>query len=82
MKYIAEVINLIRFKLKEILDQKEKTMYWVSKNANVRPNTISQWVNNEKVKSINVDSLNNVCKALDCKLEDIVEYVPDKEKDQ
>lgn len=70
---------MIKFKLAEILEKQEKTMYWLSKESGVRPNTISQWVNNEDVKSISVDTLNKICKALKCNIADIVDYVDDDE---
>lgn len=58
-------------------------MYWLSRKTEIRPNTISKWVNNEqlqedeKVKSINVDALNKICKVLNCKIEDIIEFIED-----
>ncbi|ARB39360.1 hypothetical protein BSK2_11695 [Bacillus subtilis] len=45
------------------------------------------WVNNEqlteedKVKSINVEALDRICKVLNCKLEDVIEFVEDDPKD-
>jgi putative transcriptional regulator len=72
---------MIRFKLAELLENKGKTMYWLSRETGVRPNTISQWVNNDqleeskKVKSISVETLENVCSALECKIEDVIEIV-------
>ncbi|MEX3914412.1 helix-turn-helix domain-containing protein [Bacillus paralicheniformis] len=74
---------MIRFKLDQVLREKDKTMYWLSRKTEIRPNTISQWVNNEhlpedkKVKSINVEALNKICKVLHCKLDDLIEYVED-----
>ncbi len=72
---------MIKFKLAEVLENKGKTMYWLSRETGVRPNTISQWVNNDqleegkKVKSISVDTLESVCNALECKIEDVIELV-------
>lgn len=74
---------MIKIKLKELLEEKGKTMYWLSKQTGVRPNTVSQWVNNEelsedkKVKSINLEVLDKICTALDCDVEDIIEHVKD-----
>jgi putative transcriptional regulator len=74
---------VIRFKLGELLTE-GKTMYWLSKTTGIRPNTISQWVNNnvlseeEKVKSISVDNINKICNALECKVEDLFEYIVEK----
>jgi putative transcriptional regulator len=78
---------LIKFKLAKELERQNKTMYWLSKESGVRPNTISQWVNNDnlpkekQIKSINVDTLNTLCETLDCKLEDIIEFVNNKKDD-
>jgi len=74
---------LIKFKLDKLLNEQDKTMYWLSRKTEIRPNTISKWVNNEqlqedeKVKSINVDALNKICKVLNCKIEDIIEFIED-----
>lgn len=60
------------------------TMYQLSKKTGIRPNTLSQWVNNDKlreeekhVKAISVELLNLMCKALDCTPGDLLEYAPD-----
>ncbi len=77
---------MIRIKLKQLLEEKDKTMYWLSKQTGIRPNTISQWVNNEelsedkKVKSISLEALDKICTALDCRVEDIIEHVKDHSK--
>jgi putative transcriptional regulator len=72
---------LIRFKLKKALDDRNKTMYWLSKEAEVRPNTISQWVKGD-VNSITVETLDKLCDALDCEIGDIIEHVKSKEADK
>lgn len=75
---------MIKFKLAEMLDKRGLTMYQLSKRTGIRPNTISQWVNNEElqeddrgVKAINVEVLNEICNSLDCRIEDIIEHIPD-----
>lgn len=83
------MIIVIIFKLRQLLDGRGMTMYQLSKLSGVRPNTINQWYHNEDlryqidehgkskdVKSITVDNLIAVCKALDCKLDELIEYVP------
>ncbi|MCM3273939.1 helix-turn-helix domain-containing protein [Paenibacillus elgii] len=72
------------FKLVDLLDQRQMTMYQLSKKTGIRPNTLSQWVNNDKlreedkhVKAISVEVLNLMCKALDCTPGDLLEYAPD-----
>ncbi|WP_237563666.1 helix-turn-helix domain-containing protein [Halalkalibacter okhensis] len=79
-------MKMIKFKLKEQLEIKGKTMYWLSKQTGVRPNTLSQWVNNEdvdnsnkKVKSISLETLDSICEILDCEIGDIIEHVKKKD---
>ncbi|AMK71822.1 MULTISPECIES: helix-turn-helix domain-containing protein [Bacillus] len=78
---------MIKFKLDKLLEKHDKSMYWLSRKTEIRPNTISKWVNNEqlseeeKVKSINVEALDRICKVLNCKLEDVIEFVEDDPKD-
>ncbi|MNC74826.1 hypothetical protein D3C75_1262480 [compost metagenome] len=57
-------------------------MYQLSKAAKVRPNSVSQWVNNEElraegkeVKSISVDVLNAFCRELNCTPNDLLQYI-------
>lgn len=77
---------MIKFNLDKVLKERGMTMYQLGKATGVRPNTISQWVNNEQykkegkdVKSISVDVLSRVCKALNCTVADLIEYVPDED---
>jgi putative transcriptional regulator len=78
---------MVIFKLADVLNEKDKSMYWLSKETGIRPNTISQWVNNnvlteeEKVKSISVDNINKICKALQCNVEDLFQYTEDEKDD-
>ena len=37
---------------------------------------------NQKAKAIKIDTLNKICKALDCQPGDILEYVPDTEEQE
>lgn len=44
----------------------------------IRPNTIGAFYN-ETIQRIDVDSLDKICKVFDCKLEEIIEYIPDEQ---
>ncbi len=75
---------MIVFKIADLLDQRQMTMYQLSKKTGIRPNTLSQWVNNDKlreedkhVKAISVEVLNLICQVLDCTPGDLLEYTPD-----
>lgn len=73
---------MIVIKLSELLKERGITMYQLSKSTKVRPNTVSQWVNNEElrkenkdVRSIGVDVLDAFCRELDCSPNDLIEYI-------
>ncbi|WP_404443400.1 helix-turn-helix transcriptional regulator [Sutcliffiella horikoshii] len=78
---------MITFKLDEMLKKKGMTMYQLSKASGVRPNTISQWVNNntlepgKRVKSISTETLESICTVLECNIEDVIEVVKEVEVD-
>ncbi|MFB6365799.1 helix-turn-helix domain-containing protein [Paenibacillus elgii] len=74
------------FKLANLLDQRQMTMFQLSKKTGIRPNTLSQWANNDKlreedkhVKAISVEVLNLMGEALDCTPGDLLEYAPDND---
>lgn len=47
----------------------------------VRPNTIGD-LYNEKVKRVDLDLLNSICRVLNCDLSDLLEYQPDEQKEE
>lgn len=50
--------DMIRIKLKQLLKEREMTMYELSKRTGIRPNTISQWLMiksfQKKAKALNL----------------------------
>ncbi|MNY62740.1 helix-turn-helix protein [compost metagenome] len=74
---------MIVIKLGKLLEERGITMYQLSKATKVRPNTVSQWVNNEElskegkeVKSISIEVLDAFCRELNCTPNDLIEYIP------
>lgn len=49
----------------------------LSELTGIRPNTIGAFYN-ETIQRIDIDSLDKICKVFNCKLDDIIEYVPDE----
>jgi putative transcriptional regulator len=64
--------------LSELLGKKKMTRKALAELVGVRPNTIGD-LYHEKVKRVDLDLLNNICKVLDCELNDLLEYQPDKD---
>jgi putative transcriptional regulator len=67
------VINLYNLIQRRGWTQKE-----LSARTSVRKATISDMCNNIS-KALGISNLNKLCKALGCKIEDLIEYIPDDE---
>lgn len=67
---------MIVFKLNEILHKMNKTRYWLSKETGTDNNTLAKIYNNE-AKQIKLQTLEKICIALDCTIQDILEIKKD-----
>ena len=71
----AEEVPRIKFdKLWAVMEQKGVTTYALREKGGIDSKTIRRLRNNENMETKTLDKL---CKALDCKLEDIAEYIAD-----
>ena len=64
----------IRIKLKEIMEKKNINKNKLSVLTGIKFDTIQKYYNGE-VYRIDVDVLTKFCYALDCEVQDIVEYI-------
>lgn len=62
-------------KLREILDNKNKSIYWLNKETGIAASTLSRICNN-KTTSIEFTVLDKICEALNCDIGDIL--IPEK----
>jgi DNA-binding Xre family transcriptional regulator len=68
-------INMIKFdKLWKTMQQKGISTYWLREKCGIDRKTIRRLKENDNIET---KTLNKLCVALDCKLEDIAEYVKD-----
>lgn len=58
------------------LQKKNVTTYWLREQCGIDSKTIRRLKANENIET---KTLNKLCTALNCKLEDIAEYIPDKD---
>lgn len=63
-------------KLWKTMEQKEITKYQLVHKHNFSQSTITRLRKNEPV---NITTIEELCKVLNCKIQDIVEYIPDNE---
>lgn len=60
----------MKLNVKQILDKQGKTPYWLSKVTGISNNNISNICNGD-TKSIRLDTVDKICKALNCTPNDI-----------
>ena len=66
---------MIRFdKLWKVMEEKHKTTYWLREKSGIDSKTVRRLKANDNIET---KTLSKLCAALDCKLEDIAEYIPD-----
>lgn len=72
---------MIRIKLSELLGKHKMNQKTLSKLTNIRPATVSKMYY-EETKRIDIDQINSICKALDCEVSELFEYIPDKNNEE
>lgn len=66
----GDINYMLSLKIDKILEQKNKTMYWLSKQTGISSNNILKICNGE-TNTIRFDTLEKICKALDCSINDL-----------
>ena len=64
---------MVEIVIDEILKKKNKTRYWLIKQADLTYETVAMLANNEKV-GIQFGTLEKICKALECTPNDIIKF--------
>jgi excisionase family DNA binding protein len=71
---------MVKVNIKEIATKKGiKTAYQLQKLMNLQPSIAYKWFSND-LKMIGIESLNSLCKALDCLPSDLLVYSSGREK--
>ena len=70
---------MIRIKLSDLLGKHKMNQRCLSRLTNIRPATISKMYY-EETKRITIEQIDSICKALDCEVSELFEYVPDVKK--
>ncbi len=65
-------------KLWATMEKKDVSTYWLREKCGIDRKTIRRLRANDNIET---KTLNKLCCALDCKLEDIAQFVPDKNTD-
>jgi len=64
-------MSSIKIVLKDVLDEKGKTRYWLAKETGIHFKTVDSYYKN-KIKRYEADSILKMCLALDCQVGDII----------
>jgi putative transcriptional regulator len=64
-------------KLSDLLGKHKMSQKALADETGIRAATISKMYY-EEIKRIEISQINAICKAFDCKIEDLFEYIPDK----
>ena len=70
----------IRIKLKELIDEKGISKNKLAHRAEMQRTQLNQYCNNQ-VTRLDTYVLARLCTALDCKIEDLLEFVPIEKKE-
>ena len=71
---------MIRINLDVMMARRKMSLNQLSEKVGITLANLSILKNN-KAKAIRFSTLDAICKALDCRVEDIVEYVPDEKEE-
>ena len=72
-----KILLMIRIHLSTLLGKNKMSQKTLSLLTNIRPGTISKMYY-EEIKTIDIRHINNICKALNCTVSDLIEYIPDE----
>lgn len=70
---------MIRIKLSKLLGEHRMSQAELARKTGIRPNAICYYYN-ELVDRISLEHFDRICEVLDCKLSDLIEYVPNEVK--
>ena len=74
-----EKYGTIRIKLDELIRKAGISKNKLSHRAEMQRTQINHYCNNE-ITRLDVDVLARICTVLDCKIEDLLEFIPPEEK--
>ncbi|MDK4474591.1 helix-turn-helix transcriptional regulator [Fusobacterium necrophorum] len=69
---------MIKNYLSKLMGEKRYSIVEVAQKTGMSSTTISN-LYNEKVKRLDFDTLEKLCKLFNCKVQDIIEYIPEEQ---
>ena len=62
---------MVYFRIEELLKKKKKSKYWLCQNMNITSHNLNRVIRGE-TSSISFKYLEELCKFLDCSIEDLI----------
>ena len=72
---MEDIAMIIYDRLWKIMEEKKLSTYYLREQCGIDSKTVRRLKANENMET---KTLNKICSALDCRLEDIAEYIPDR----
>lgn len=66
----------VEIKLGSIMDRYGISMYQMTKLTGLKHTTVKSYYTNAPITRVDLDVISKFCYVLDCKIEDIIEYIP------
>ncbi|MHC1683397.1 MAG: helix-turn-helix domain-containing protein [Clostridiaceae bacterium] len=70
---------MIRIHLSRLLGELKWTQAELARRTGIRPSTINEMYH-EIIERINIEHLDKICEALNCTLDELIEYIPNSRK--
>ena len=67
---------MIRLRVKEILEEQQRSKYWLSNQMNLSYQNLSNMIDNT-TSAIRFENIEKLCKFLNCTPNDLFEIIPD-----
>ena len=67
---------MVSFNIEKLLKKKNKSKYWLCQNMNITTRNLNRVINGETT-SISFKYLEELCKYLDCTLNELIEFEKD-----
>lgn len=64
-----------------MLDHKIKSVTMLARETGISRETLRKIYNETKLESLSLETIVKLCEFFNCKIQDLIEYIPDDQKD-
>lgn len=77
ISFFPRGIIMIRIYLSKLLGERRMTQKQLSELTGIRRNAINEWYH-EITVSLKLEHIDRICEVLDCSIDELIEYIPNK----